>query len=77
MEVGTAGLRRPAREMYPHPDFLSALSRRRIPIIISSDAHYPEHVGCDFPLAVSYARSAGYTSLTRFSGRSPSQVPLG
>ncbi|MGE5541775.1 MAG: histidinol-phosphatase HisJ family protein [Bacillota bacterium] len=76
IEISTAGLRKPVSEMYPHPGFLEAFRRWNVPVIISSDAHYPEHVGYEFDRAVEYARSMGYTTVTRFSGRTPSQVPL-
>ncbi len=77
VEVSTAGLRKPVSEMYPHPDLLGAFSRRNVPIVVSSDAHYPEHVGHEFARAVEYARAAGYCAVTRFDGRNPVQVPLG
>ncbi|MGE5486058.1 MAG: histidinol-phosphatase HisJ family protein [Ignavibacteriales bacterium] len=76
IEISTAGLRKPVSEMYPHPGFLAAFRRWNVPVIISSDAHYPEHVGYEFTRAVEYARSIGYTTVTRFSARTPSQVPL-
>lgn len=77
MEVSTAGLRKPVGEMYPHESFLAAFARRGVPITISSDAHFPEHVGHAFPDAAEYVRRAGYSSVVRFSQRKASQVPLG
>ena len=76
VEVSTAGLRKPVKEMYPHADFLRAFARMGVPIVISSDAHYPEHVGFEFARAIEFAGSMGYRTITRFSRRIPSQVPL-
>ena len=47
-EINTAGLRKPVKEIYPAEDFLKICGKERIPIIINSDAHYPEDVGRDF-----------------------------
>ncbi|NPV70974.1 MAG: histidinol-phosphatase [Firmicutes bacterium] len=76
-EVSTAGLRKMVGEMYPHFEFLRALSREGVPIAISSDAHYPEHVGYEFAHAARYAAAAGYTRVTRFAGRKVYGEPLG
>src|SRR5436190_1184131 len=45
VEVSTAGLRKPVRELYPHPDFLAACRERGVPVTTGSDAHVPSLVG--------------------------------
>lgn len=76
-EVSTAGLRKPVRELYPHPDFLRACRERGVPATLGSDAHEPELVGRDFDRARELLRSAGYETVTVFEKRSSRQEPLG
>jgi histidinol-phosphatase (PHP family) len=76
-EISTAGLRKPAREIYPGPDLLARLCARGVPVVLSSDAHEPEHVGFAFDHALRAAAEAGYSELMEFSGRDRRAVPLG
>jgi histidinol-phosphatase (PHP family) len=76
VEVSTAGLRKPVRELYPHPDFLAACHERRIPVTLGSDAHSPDLVGRDFDRARDLLRSAGYETVTLFERRRARQEPL-
>ncbi|BAS29311.1 histidinol-phosphatase [Limnochorda pilosa] len=68
-EVNTAGLRKPAREIYPAQELLAAATQRGLPIQLGSDAHRPEEVGAGFAEALRWARDAGATALTRRAGR--------
>ena len=77
VEVSTAGLRKPVRELYPDPHFLSACRERGVPITLASDAHEPRHVGEDFAAATATARDAGYETVTVFDARARRQEPLG
>ena len=77
VEVSTAGLRKPVRELYPHPDLLAACRERDVPVTIASDAHSPDLVGRDFDRAVRLLRSAGYETVTIFERRQARQEPLG
>jgi histidinol-phosphatase (PHP family) len=77
VEVSTAGLRKPVRELYPHPDFLAACRERGVPVTLGSDAHSPEVVGRDFDRARELLRSAGYETVTVFERRRARQEPLG
>jgi histidinol-phosphatase (PHP family) len=77
VEVSTAGLRKPVRELYPHPDFLSACHARGVPVTMASDAHSPDVVGRDFDLALELLRSVGYDTVTVFDARRSRQEPLG
>lgn len=61
VEVNTAGLRRPAAEIYPSRDMLEVLKRRDIPITFGSDAHRPSEVGLGFGAALDLVRLCGYT----------------
>ncbi len=76
MECSSAGLRKPVGEMYPDPDWLSRMHAQGVPVTLASDAHTPEDVGRDYPTLVAAVRSAGYATVTRFSGRVASQDPI-
>jgi histidinol-phosphatase (PHP family) len=76
VEVSTAGLRKPVRELYPHPDFLAACRERGVPVTVGSDAHSPDVVGRDFDRARELLQSAGYDTVTVFERRRARQEPL-
>ncbi|CAH0345584.1 histidinol-phosphatase [Bacillus sp. CECT 9360] len=76
VEISTAGLRKPVGEMYPDPRLLEMCFNKKIPIVLSSDAHFPEHVGFEFDRAVDLARSVGYTSIMTFSKGERREVTL-
>jgi histidinol-phosphatase (PHP family) len=77
VEVSTAGLRKPVRELYPHPEFLAACRARDVPVTLASDAHSPDVVGRDFDRALEFLRAAGYETVTVFERRRGRQEPLG
>src|SRR5438477_4039029 len=77
VEVSTAGLRKPVRELYPHPELLAACRERGVPVTTGSDAHAPDLVGRDFDRARELLRSAGYETVTIFDRRRARQEPLG
>ncbi len=77
VEVSTAGLHKPVRELYPHPEFLAACRALEVPVTLASDAHTPDVVGRDFDRALELLRSAGYETVTVFEQRRARQEPLG
>lgn len=76
IEVSTAGLRKPCREIYPSEEFLRIARRLDIPITLGSDAHIPQDTGADFDKAVALARSCGYGKVCRFTLRKRELVKL-
>jgi histidinol-phosphatase (PHP family) len=76
LDVNTSGLRRPAREIYPSPRILRAAREMGIGITFGSDAHEPAHVGENFREALELVRSAGYTSVRRYTRRRYLEEPL-
>ena len=76
IEINTAGLRKECREMYPSPAILKLASDLGVLLSFGSDAHAPEEVGADFPAAVEFAKSVGYTESCRFTQREVEMVPL-
>lgn len=68
-EINTAGLRKPAAELYPARGFLEVAREAGIPLLINSDSHAPEEVGMDFDKAQALAIECGYRELVRFEKR--------
>jgi histidinol-phosphatase (PHP family) len=77
VEVSTAGLRKPAGEIYPAPAFLDMCLDAGRPVALSSDAHVPEHVGYEYERALSLLAEVGVTEVAVFEGRSRRMEPLG
>jgi histidinol-phosphatase (PHP family) len=77
IEVSTAGLRKPCREMYPSRQFLAIARRQGIPVTLGSDAHLPQDTGADFDQAVALLRACGYDRICRFTQRRRELVALG
>ena len=77
MEVSTAGLRKPVREIYPARALLDMAVDAGVPIALSSDAHLPEHVGFGYDRALELLADAGVTELCVFEGRTRRMEPLG
>jgi histidinol-phosphatase (PHP family) len=69
VEVSTAGLRKPVKEIYPDEGFLRLCRERGIAVTLGSDANHPGEVGSDFEEALSLLRRVGYEELAVFSGR--------
>jgi histidinol-phosphatase (PHP family) len=76
VEVNTAGLRKPCRELYPGPEFLTELRRAGVPVTIGSDAHAPDQVGLGASDAVEALRGAGYRSVLVYRGRVAEEVGI-
>jgi histidinol-phosphatase (PHP family) len=76
IEINTSGWHWPAGEAYPSPDLLRGARRRGIPLVISADAHVPQHLTRDFGRARELALGAGYRELVRFESRRRFAVPL-
>ena len=76
VEVSTAGLHQPARELYPATDLLRRFHNHAVPITLASDAHVPEHCGRDRSIALEAARAVGYAERIAFRSRVGRMVPL-
>jgi histidinol-phosphatase (PHP family) len=77
IEVSTAGLRKPVREIYPDPTFLKMCLDAGRPMSLSSDAHAPEDLGHGYDEALELLRSLGVTEVAVFEGRQRRLEPLG
>jgi histidinol-phosphatase (PHP family) len=77
LEVSTAGLRKPVKEIYPGRALLEIARRHDVPISLASDAHQPSEVGFAFDRAIELVRSVGFTHIARFNKRKRDLVLLG
>ncbi|OAT81817.1 histidinol-phosphatase HisJ family protein [Desulfotomaculum copahuensis] len=69
LEVNTAGLAAPAREIYPALKMLEICRRYGVPATTGSDAHQPQQVGRGMAAALSWLQQAGYREVAVFKGR--------
>jgi histidinol-phosphatase (PHP family) len=76
VEINTAGLRKPVKELYPSDEILQMLLEEKIDITFSSDAHSPDQVGFMLKEAVEKAKKAGFDSAVYFEKRSKRVVKL-
>jgi histidinol-phosphatase (PHP family) len=77
VEVSTAGLRKPAGEIYPARGFLEMCVEAGVPVALSSDAHRPEDVGADYDQALELLASVGVSELCVFERRERRLEPIG
>lgn len=66
VEINTAGWHKHCKEQYPTIPLLRELLKRRIPIVINSDAHYPQHVSRNYDEAVSLLQALTDNKLRQF-----------
>ena len=59
MEISSAGLRKPCREIYPGPEIMRLAADLRVPVVFGSDAHQPAEMGFAFDELARYAASFG------------------
>ena len=77
VEVSTAGLRKPVREIYPAPAFAEMCVEAGAAFALSSDAHLPEQVGFGYERAVEFLDDLGVDQICVFEGRERRLEPLG
>jgi len=77
VEVSTAGLRKPAGEIYPAPAFLAMCVEAGAPVALSSDAHRPQDVGADYERALELLHGVGVGELCVFERRARRLEPVG
>ncbi len=77
VELSTAGLRKPAGELYPAQAFLVMCAEAGVPVALSSDAHLPVEVGADYGRALEALERAGFDELCVFEHRQRRLEPMG
>jgi len=69
VEVNTAGLHKPCREIYPAEELLAKCYDLSIPVTLGSDAHSFNEVGRDFAYARHLLFRIGYRKIATFTQR--------
>jgi histidinol-phosphatase (PHP family) len=77
VEVSTAGLRKPAGEIYPSRAFLEMALDAGLPLALSSDAHEPQDLGYEYERALELLDELGVKELCVFEGRARRLEPIG
>ncbi len=60
IELNTAGWSKECHEQYPSLRLLKVACQMKIPVVVSADAHYAEHLTRNFDRAIQTLREAGY-----------------
>ena len=76
MEISSAGLRKPCREIYPGPEIMRLAAEIGVPITFGSDAHDIDTPAYGFDLLEKYARSFGYTHSLVFEHGERQELPF-
>jgi histidinol-phosphatase (PHP family) len=76
VELSTAGLRKPVRELYPAPAFLEMALEAGAHVALSSDAHRPEDVGAGYDDALELLKRLGVGELCVFERRERRLAPI-
>ena len=69
IELNTAGIRKPVKEVYPSKEILELAYELDIPITFGSDAHSIEQVGFEYNVALKLAKEVGYNSCVAYLNR--------
>lgn len=77
VEMSTAGLRKPAAEIYPAPAFAAMCVEAGVPFALSSDAHLPEQVGFGYDRALEMLSELGVDDICVFERRERRTEPIG
>jgi histidinol-phosphatase (PHP family) len=77
VEVSTAGLRKPVREIYPSRAFAEMCVEAGAEFALSSDAHLPEQVGYGYDEAMEFMGGLGVGRICVFEGRRRRLEPIG
>ncbi len=77
VEVSTAGLRKPADEIYPSRALAEMCVEVGAEFALSSDAHSPDQVGYAYDDAIKFLGSLGVERICVFEGRERRLEPLG
>ena len=76
VEVSSAGLRKPAGELYPSPALLHRLCATGVAITTASDAHRRDQLGSRFADVRAALRAEDVETITTFNRRERRAAPL-
>ncbi|MDQ7003625.1 MAG: histidinol-phosphatase HisJ family protein [Ghiorsea sp.] len=69
LEISSAGLRKPVKEIYPHSSIIERACLSDIPFAYGSDAHSPAEVGHAMDVCLGVLQGFGMTQVSQFSKR--------
>ena len=69
VELNTSGWYKTAGEQYPSQDMVIGCRKRRIPMLVTADAHHCSDLTRDFDRGTRLLRDAGYSEKAVFAGR--------
>jgi len=69
LEISSAGLRKPVREIYPHARIVEQASKLNIPFAYGSDAHSPAEVGHGMQDCLALLHQFGISEVVTFNQR--------
>jgi histidinol-phosphatase (PHP family) len=76
VEINTAGLRKPVKEMYPSDELLEMILNEGIDVTLSSDAHSIEQVGFKLEEAVNKLKNLGVDKVVYFENKEKKEVKI-
>lgn len=76
MEISTAGLHKPVKQIYPSKEIIKKAKEKNIKFTVSSDAHAPQHLGRDFDLVFSLLQEFDIKEIARFEKHKRRMVPV-
>ncbi len=76
MEINTAGLYKPVKELYPSLDIIKLAVEKKIPLTISSDAHKFEDVGRDNTIIREILKDLGVKWVAGFNKGIMHELPI-
>ncbi|MBQ7585633.1 MAG: histidinol-phosphatase [Desulfovibrionaceae bacterium] len=76
LEISSAGLRKPCREIYPAPEILAMAKELDLNVTFASDAHNTKDVASNFLDLELYAQKFGFTSSVYYKGGEIFRVPF-
>jgi len=76
LEISSAGLRKPVREIYPHDRIVQRAAELNIPFAYGSDAHSPAEVGHGMQACLGTLESFGVKEIASFAQRQMRMISL-
>jgi len=76
VEINTAGLRKPVKELYPSDEILEMLVEENIDLTLSSDAHSPFQVGFGYEKALEKLKKFGVNELVYFEKKAKRKINI-
>lgn len=71
IEINTAGLRKPVKEIYPSEKIIELLIENKAPITLGSDSHSPLDAGKDIDTAINILKKYSCRKIYAFSEKKP------